>query len=290
MSRKKLLQNLPDRTVLKRRALAKERVQQYNLFSDLFMSVALDDKKACEYVLRIIMGKPDLVVKRVETQETLSKVESRGVRLDVLAEDSEGQIFNIEVQRADTVDHARRIRLYSSMIDSELLQKGAAFGKLPTLVMIYISETNIWKLNGAMSRVTKVWEDNGTPFDDGLEIIGVNAAVDDGSQVAALMSYFKTANPADESQGELSQRVKYLKTNQGGIQMFIDKMDINYLEGREEGREENALKSAQKMLAKKICTDEEIAEITELPLETILRLKAQLSQTQAGTVLPVKKI
>ena len=72
--------------------------------------------------------------------------------------------------------------------------------------------------------------------------------------------------------------------------MFIDKMDINYLEGREEGREENALKSAQKMLAKKICTDEEIAEITELPLETILRLKAQLSQTQAGTVLPVKKI
>jgi len=250
MSRKKLLQNLPDRTVLKRRALAKERVQQYNLFSDLFMSVALD----------------------------------------VLAEDSEGQIFNIEVQRADTVDHARRIRLYSSMIDSELLQKGAAFGKLPTLVMIYISETNIWKLNGAMSRVTKVWEDNGTPFDDGLEIIGVNAAVDDGSQVAALMSYFKTANPADESQGELSQRVKYLKTNQGGIQMFIDKMDINYLEGREEGREENALKSAQKMLAKKICTDEEIAEITELPLETILRLKAQLSQTQAGTVLPVKKI
>lgn len=157
MSRKKLLQNLPDRTVLKRRALAKERVQQYNLFSDLFMSVALD----------------------------------------VLAEDSEGQIFNIEVQRADTVD---------------------------------------------------------------------------------------------ESQGELSQRVKYLKTNPGGIQMFIDKMDINYLEGREEGREENALKSAQKMLAKKICTDEEIAEITELPLETILRLKAQLSQTQAGTVLPVKKI
>lgn len=80
MSRKKLLQNLPDRTVLKRRSLAKERVQQYNLFSDLFMSVALDDKKACEYVLRIIMGKPDLVVKRVETQETLPKVESRGGR------------------------------------------------------------------------------------------------------------------------------------------------------------------------------------------------------------------
>lgn len=38
-------------------------------------------------------------------------------------EDGEGRLLNIEIQRVDTVDHARRTSFYSSMIDSEYLQK-----------------------------------------------------------------------------------------------------------------------------------------------------------------------
>ena len=64
--------------------------------------------------------------------------------------------------------------------------------------------------------------------------------------------------------------------------MLIDKMDINYLEGREEGREEgrrqNALKNAKKMLERNIGNAEEIAEITDLPLEMVLRLKKELNK------------
>ena len=36
---------------------------------------------------------------------------------------------------------------------------------------------------------------------------GINAQVDDGSEVAALMRYFKTADPEDDSQGALSRRI-----------------------------------------------------------------------------------
>ncbi len=269
---KKLKENS---SVLKRRKLAKKRAQQYNLFSDLFVSIALNDTKACEHVIRIIMDKPDLAVKQVDTQETISRIESRGVRLDVLAEDSEGRIFNIEIQKATTVDHARRIRLYSSMIDSDLLERGQSFDQIPTLVMIYISETNIWQFNGAVSRVLKTWEDNGKAFDDGLDIIGVNAAVNDGSKVAALMAYFKTADPKDQSQGELSKRVKYLKA-EGGLQMIIDTMDINYIEGLEEGIDQEKVATALKMLSKNNYPNEEIADITGLSIEKILELKRKL--------------
>ena len=41
---------------------------------------------------------------------------------------------------------------------------------------------------------------------DGTNTIYVNAAVDDGSEVAKLMRYSKTADPDDMSQGELSRR------------------------------------------------------------------------------------
>lgn len=38
----------------------------------------------------------------------------------------------------------------------------------------------------------------------------VNAEVDDGSEIAKLMKYFKISDPYDMSQGALSKRVHYL--------------------------------------------------------------------------------
>ena len=85
--------------ILLQRQLVIQRSLQYNLFSDTFLSVALDDTKACEHVLRVILGKTGLKVKSVVTQKTFSKIATRGARLDIVAEDEDGQIYNIEVQR-----------------------------------------------------------------------------------------------------------------------------------------------------------------------------------------------
>ena len=133
-------------------ASKEERLQEakgFTLMSDVFMSVALEDLAACEYVIRILMGKPDLVVIDVKTQYTISKITSRDARLDVLAEitavDSKNKLVNIEIQRRDTVDHAKRTRFYGSMIDSEYLQKGKTYSELPDVYIFYISKTDIWR-------------------------------------------------------------------------------------------------------------------------------------------------
>ena len=94
-----------------------------NLFSDTFLSVALNDAAACQHVLRILTGIPDLTVKEIRTQYHISNITSHDAILDVFAEDSKGKLYNIEIQRKDTVDHARRTRFYTSMIDSESLAK-----------------------------------------------------------------------------------------------------------------------------------------------------------------------
>ncbi len=121
----------------------------FTLMSDVFMSVALEDKAACEYVIRILMEKPDLVVIDVKTQYTVSKITSHDARLDVLTEitdtDSKNKLVNIEIQRRDTVDHARRTRFYGSMIDSEYLQKNKTYSELPDVYIFYISKTDIWE-------------------------------------------------------------------------------------------------------------------------------------------------
>ena len=47
------------------------------------------------------MSVPDLVVLDVHTQVFVENLINRSVRLDILATDSEGRKFNIEIQRAD---------------------------------------------------------------------------------------------------------------------------------------------------------------------------------------------
>ena len=213
-----------------------EVARQFNLLSNVFMSVALSDKPACQHVLRIITGIDDLVVKEIRTQYRISKIESHDAILDVLAEDGAGRLYNLEIQRAETIDHARRSRFYSAMIDSEYLEKGRTYAELPDVYIIYISETDLWKAGYTTYPVEKYFKNTDLKYDDGQHILYVNAAVDDGSETAKLMQYFKTADPDDMEQGDLSKRVHYLKCEEGGFQEMCEVSEKIYQEGIERGK------------------------------------------------------
>ena len=66
-------------------------------------------------------------------------------RQERVPEASQKKLFAMEIQRADTLDHARRVRYYVSMVDSEYLKKGKDYREMPEVYMIYISKTDLWK-------------------------------------------------------------------------------------------------------------------------------------------------
>lgn len=68
--------------------------------------------------------KPDLEVLDVHTQVFVENLLNRSVRLDILATDSTGAKFNVEVQRSDKGAGRKRARYNSSMMDANLLKKG----------------------------------------------------------------------------------------------------------------------------------------------------------------------
>ena len=84
--------------------------------------------------------------------------------------------------------------------------------------------------------------------DDGLHILYINAAIDDGTEKAALMRYFKTCDPEDMSQGILSRRVRYLKKEEGGINEMCEYSERIYNGGREEGRWEGRQEERRKIM------------------------------------------
>lgn len=66
----------------------------------------------------------------------------------------------------------------------------------------------------------------------------VQTEIDDRSRIAKLMKYFKTADPFDDSEGELSKQVRFLKTEEGGIEIMCEIMERIREEGKIEGRRE----------------------------------------------------
>ena len=214
--------------------------KEYNLLSDAFMSVALRDIPACQYVLRILTGIKNLKVREVRPQYRVSKIESHDAVLDVLAEDETGRLFDLEIQRADTLDHARRTRFYSSMIDSNYLEKGKTYSDLPEVYVIYVSETDLWKAGYTTYELEKKFRKSNVSYDDGQHVLYINAAVNDGSETAKLMDYFKTADPDDMEHGELSQRVHFLKCDEGGLSEMCEVTERIYKMGRDEEKQATA--------------------------------------------------
>ena len=241
--------------------------KEYNLLSDAFMSVALRDIPACQYVLRILTGIKDLKVCEVRSQYRVSKIESHNAVLDVLAEDETGRLFDLEIQRADTLDHARRTRFYSSMIDSNYLEKGKTYSDLPEVYVIYVSETDLWKAGYTTYELEKKFRKSKVSYDDGQHVLYINAAVNDGSETAKLMDYFKTADPDDMEHGELSQRVHFLKCDEGGLSEMCEVTERIYKMGREDGRDEGRAEGREE---EKQATARNLFKLG-IPVETIAK-------------------
>ena len=99
---------------------------------------------------------------------------------------------------------------------------------------------------------------------DGLHVLYVNAAIDDGTEIADLMKYFKKADPADMSQGDLSRRIHFLKCEEGGYKVMCQITEKFVQEGIEIGKEignKEGKKEAALNLSKRGIEMEAIAEI-----------------------------
>jgi hypothetical protein len=221
-------------------------LEQLTLLSDVFMSVVLSDLGACQHVVRILTGDHEIRLKSVRTQYVISKAVTRGARLDVLAEEQKSTLYHLEIENTDTMDHPRRTRFYGALTDSELLRKGAGYSALPDRRIFYISRTDIWKNGYTVYEEEKRFRQTGLLHEDGAHVTYVNAAVDDGSRIAKLMRYFRTADPFDDSEGALSKRVRFLKTEEGGREIMCEIMEKIREEGRKEGRKSGFLESSRK--------------------------------------------
>ena len=197
-------------------------VDGMSLFDDDLMSMVFDGNiEATELLLKIILKKDDIQVISVVGQRELQSpvVGGRDIRLDILAKDSTGKQYNVEVQQKPEGAHIRRARFNSSMMDSRMLKAGQEFSELQDSYMVFITRTDIFKHGMPIYTINRHFEETNELFDDGSHIVYVNGNYKGDDTVGRLMHDFGCKEAKDMYYPELAKGVKHFKEEGGRERM-----------------------------------------------------------------------
>ena len=216
-------------------------IREMSLTSDLFASVVFEDKLAVQDVLRILTG-IDLVVTQVMPQKSIRNLYGHSSVLDVWAEDKSGKQYNLEIQIAEDEDHLRRSRYIQSQIDSRIFAKGQEYANIPELYVIFITEKDFLGIHTGITEVIRVIKKTGCQVDNGVHEIYANLEYPaEEEDVRRLLEFIRDTNNdriCTDGFQNLSDRVKFLKQESGGVQKMCKYSEWERAEGRAEGREE----------------------------------------------------
>lgn len=228
-----------------------ERLRGLRPIDDDFMRCLFKNNvPLAEMVLRIITSKPDLIITNC---------------LDAYGTDSTGKKYDIEVQREDKGADPHRARFHSSVMDIENLDAGQEFCELPDTFTIFITEKDFYGDGKPVYIVERVNITTGKPFADGEHILYVNGEYRDDSDIGKLMHDFNCTDAADMNFKLLADRTRYLKENPKGVNEMCKVI--------EDMRREERIEVALRMLEAGKYALDEIANISDLPLDEIKKLK-----------------
>ena len=254
-----------------------QRLKSLRYMDDDFMTVCLADNfEGVELILRIVLGKRDIKIKSVRTQEVLKNLQGRSATLDVHAVDSDNKEFDVEIQRKDAGAGAKRARHNSSLLDAHILKSGEETEDIPDSYVIFITENDVMKGNQPIYPVERYITigENKVLFGDGSHILYVNGKYRGDDEIGKLMHDFSCTNPDDMNFEALAKRARYFKQDEKGVATMCKIM--------EDMRNETALRNAKEIAIRMIKAGkmslQDIADYTELSLETVKELESQTVQ------------
>jgi hypothetical protein len=247
----------------------KEEIKNLRLLEDTFMTKCFHESLECtEFVLRIVLNMPDLVVKSAITEYYIKNLQGRSARLDIRAVDSKGKIYNVEVESRDKGAKPRRIRYNLCLLDSNSIFASEDVEKLPETYIIMFAGKDYWGKGKPIYKINKTVDDTGIVFNDGTHILYINGEYKDDTPLGKLIHDFNCSDAKDMYSPILAERVRYFKEDEEGVSKMCEVM-------------ENIVNKEKKEIAIKLLKSgklslDEIADNTGLSLDEVKKLNESL--------------
>ena len=251
-------------------------IRRFRLMDDTFFSVVLQKPECTEFILRLILKRPDLTVQKVTTQKEMKNLRGRSLCLDVLAVDKEGKPYNIEIQRKDEGADPKRARYHSALLDTSVTYPGEKLKNLIETYVIFITENDVLKAGKPLYHIDRIIRETDEDFRDGTHIIYVNSKIQDETELGKLMHDLYCTDPNTMNFKILADEVRFYKEKQEGVNQMCQIMeeirDKSFNAGWAGGEAKGEAKKARDMaiaMAEKGWDVNQIAEIAKYDLKTV---------------------
>lgn len=166
------------------------------------------------------------------------------------------------------------------MIDANITKPGENFQRLADTYVIFITERDIFRRGLPKYTIDRMVLETGEPFCDGAHIIYVNGEYRGDTPIGHLMHDFCCTEPEKMKIPELAEQTRQFKGEKGGrndmcrsMEEMVERVEKATAERvRKETKESNSRQIARNLLTHSRMSYEEIANITNLPPDTVKRM------------------
>lgn len=254
----------------------------------LFTKIFGSDKSLCLELLRRLF--PDLPIGDITYSEAEKAVQtshdSRGIRLDVLARDGR-HLFDLEMQTTNRGNLPKRSRCYSSALDSETAAPGSDFASLKPTYVIFICTFPVF--NGGRHQYTfrrLCVEDRSIELHDETSIVFLSTRGTNNDIIQPLKNFLNYLNDAsaavsidDDFIHHLDAAVANGRQNAEWRRQYM-LYDLERNQFRSDCRAEGRAEIVRKLIMDNVYSDEQLARISDMPVEEIRRLREELTTSK----------
>lgn len=255
--------NILDRELEARYEKYKNIVKNLTLMSDIFMRNVFKQRECLEYVLQVIMEKPDLRVIDQVIQKDYKNLQGRSAIMDCVARDSNGKQFDVEIQQDSEGASPKRARYHSGLMDMNILNPGQDFDELPESYVIFITRDDVLGYGFPAYHIDRQIKEIDKEFQDEAHIIYINSGKQEDTALGRLMHDLHCKSADEMHSPVLAKRMYELKETQKGVELMCKEMEKIYSEGLESGEKRGELKAKKETVLS-------LAEMG-LPVETIAK-------------------
>lgn len=243
------------------KARIREDARKLNPIDDALFMVMAEDKAFCQEILRVILGDDKLIVVDNAPQKVMKNLQGRSCTLDLECILGSGRHVGVEVQKSDTDDHQRRLRYNGSLLSTNITDPGSRFQEVPDVIMVFISRFDIFAGGYPLYHVDRIIRELDRRVDNGMQELYVNAAVDDGSDVAILMNIFNYDEAYDDEKFPATSEIKRrFKTTEEGVSRMCEIIEKYKDEGRSEGRIEGTMNTLMELVRDNLLSIQEASK------------------------------
>ncbi|QNQ83682.1 Rpn family recombination-promoting nuclease/putative transposase [Lactobacillus sp. PV037] len=172
-----------------------EQKKWFGFSQDLVFGEVMKNKKFCKYVIQAtIPTLYDFEIISIESQKEFKGTDAKekGVRLDILVKNNDGDLFDIEMQNANEYNLGKRMRYYQSRMDTFALDSGSTYNELKKTYIIFLCMFDYFNQGKAIYTFHEYEDSNkGLQLDTASTKIIVNGAATYVENNSKLLSIIK---------------------------------------------------------------------------------------------------